>query len=406
MDNTKKKPSTALMWCMFLGFFMYGLQNYVIGAAWPLMRVEMGVGNEYVGILNMIRLFGSMFGCIASGYVMGKWATQKAYPIVYLLFAIFTFAACFTTSGSVGLAFFAVMMALTGFTSGIVDGGGNSYISHVYTARIESFFQFSWNFGAFAGPIIIALFIAIASWQGAWALMGVLCIIVSILMMICSKRKLWVDIRKAAMGEHVDAQGEGTANKSYLLAAACLLCCFASEGCGGIITSLLSSYLVDDGGISISVAAAAATIYAVGSAAGRFACGVVVEKLGTKKTTRYGVLLAAIGAVMALVFFKSSLWCVLIGTVLVGFGVSPLVPCLNFEAPGRFGSWAQKIIGFNIAACSGGSAILGAVGAFAVAKYGYFWMFPLVAVLVAICILGNEIVRRGHAVKTNTSIED
>ncbi len=406
MEQVKKKPSTALMWCMFLGFFMYGLQNYVIGAAWPLMRVEMGVGTEYVGILNMIKLFGSMVGCIVSGWVMGKWATQKVYPIVYFLFAIFTFAVCFTGSGSVGLAFFATLMAITGILSGIVDGGGNSYVSHIYTARIESFFQFSWTFGAFAGPIVIALFIAIASWQGAWALMGVLCIITSLLMMLCSKRKLWVDIRKAAFeGEAAEARNE-TANKSYVLAVFCLLCCFASEGAGGVITSLLSSFLVDDGGISASIAAAAATIYAVGGAAGRFACGVVVEKLGTKNTTRAGIALAAIGAVMALVFFKTSLWCVLIGTVLVGFGVSPLVPCLNFEAPGRFGSWAQKIIGFNIAACSAGSAVMSAVGAFIVAKFGYFWMFPIVVILVVICIIGNEIVRKGKTVEMNKSTEE
>ena len=51
---------TILLSIIYLAFISLGLPDSLLGSAWPVMHVELGVATSYAGIITMIISFGTI----------------------------------------------------------------------------------------------------------------------------------------------------------------------------------------------------------------------------------------------------------------------------------------------------------------------------------------------------------
>ncbi|MEO8546505.1 MAG: MFS transporter, partial [Burkholderiaceae bacterium] len=119
---------------------------------------------------------------------------------------------------------------------------------------------------------------------------------------------------------------------------------------------------------------------------GRFAIGLVANRLGNRLLVRAGIGIAFVGAVLFAMPFVPDLFN-LAGLVLLGLGCAPIYPSLMHEATKRFdAATARTVIGRQVAfaylGCALGPAALGLLGA----HLGLWSVMPMIC--LALLLLG------------------
>ena len=143
-----------------------------------------------------------------------------------------------------------------------------------------------------------------------------------------------------------------------------------------------ASILVTDRGLTQAHAGIWVSVYFGSITAGRFAVGLIANRLGNRRLVRLGISVAAVGAlVFALpgVFGSAASF----GLVLMGLGCAPVFPSLMHETARRFPEdVARTVIGRQMTfAYAGGSVIPAAFGLLATWA-GLGAVMPVVVVIL------------------------
>jgi fucose permease len=320
-----------LLSIIYVSFISLGLPDGVMGVAWPAVRVDMGQPLAAVGIFTLV---GTV--CAAtSSYFAGAIAKRVGTGAVVA-------ASCLMTAlALVGYAYapsFAWLVALSipmGIGAGAVDTSLNHFVAAHYSSRHMNWLHGFWGVGATLGPLIMSWSVTTPTgWTLGTRTIGLLQLGLAVALFLTLS--LWAS-EKATHAEDASAQSATVAFKplnplATWLAPTCFLFYVSAEMGTGLWAA---SILATGRGMPLAQAGVWVSVYFGAITAGRFAVGLVANKLGNRKLVQLGIGVAALGAAL----FAAHSWVgdvSLAGLVLMGLGCAPIFPSLMHETARRF----------------------------------------------------------------------
>lgn len=375
---------SLLLVIIYLAFISLGLPDSLIGSAWPVMHIDLGVSSSLAGIVTMIISCGTIVSSLLSSKLTKKLGTGLLTSCSVALTALALFG--FSISDSfVVICLFAIPY---GLGAGAIDATLNNYVSLHYSSRQLNWLHCFWGLGAIISPYIMSY--ALSTSHG-WSMgyMSVSIIQIALTAVLFITLPLWnkVKTKNAVENEYVNDNSLKDVLKikgvKYILVAFFAYCSLEST-----IILWASSYLHSVKAITQKDAAAFASLFFIGITAGRFLSGTISNKLGDKKLIRLGILILLIGALCVILPFKTSIVSI-IGFVILGLGCAPVYPCIIHSTPYNFGKEnSQSIIGVQMASAYIGSTLAPLVFGF-VAKglgLGFLPYYVLIFAMLLICM--------------------
>jgi fucose permease len=380
--------ATLFLMLIYITFISLGLPDSLLGAVWPVMRLDLGAPLDAAGLIFIITSGGTIISSLSSGLVVGRFGAGRVTAVSVTLTAAALLGASF--SRSVG---WLVLMAVPlGLGAGAVDAALNNYVALHYAARHMSWLHCFWGVGALTGPIIIGSFLRRGSnWRGPYFLLGIMQFAVALVLLL--SQPLWkaygngISLKdgeetrgeKAGDGEPGGTGGPGDPSgpgrpageagtipaepvkKRNLL------------GIPGVIPALFTffiycateytlglwgaSFLAEFRGFSKSGAAFAVSMYYMGITAGRFLTGFLTFRFSGAGLIRAGLCIITAGALLLALPLKGPF--ALAALLLIGFGCSPVYPSMIQLTPVRFGAEnSPRIIGLQMACAYTGSTFV------------------------------------------------
>ncbi|MGY3715703.1 MFS transporter [Sutcliffiella cohnii] len=390
--------ATFLLLIIYLAFISLGLPDSLLGAAWPVMQVDLNTPLETAGLLFMTIAAGTIISSLFSGKVLKRFGTGKV-----------TFVSTLMTAGALLGFYFApsviwlFLCAIPlGLGAGAIDAGLNDYVATHYKAHHMSWLHSFWGVGATLGPFIMAYYISRQnSWSSGYLTIAVIQFVLAIILLL--SLPLWnrgnknsaIDSNEKSEVENVSYKDENVNDKPLKIRGVKLALASFLFYCGVEATIGLwgSSYLVNVKDLPAATAAQWVSFYFGGITIGRFITGFITFKVNNVVLIRSGQFIALIGA--ALLFLPLPLYFSLAGFILVGLGLAPIFPCMLHETPARFGKkHSQTIMGYQMAVAYTGSTfvppLLGVM-----ASNTTMGIFPIcVVILVGVMFLSTEKLNR------------
>jgi fucose permease len=387
--------ATSFLIVIYLAFISLGLPDSLLGAAWPVMRTDLGASLGTAGILSMAVAGGTIVSSMLSGRIIPKLGTGK----VTLISCIMTAGALLGISFAPSLVWLIVCAIPLGLGAGSVDSALNDYIAKNYQAHHMNWLHCFWGVGATAGPIIMSYYIAKHhSWRGGYTVVSVIqftLVIILFLTLPLWKRVEAIHEQNRLKNASSEEQGrsdkeanEKAVKKSILSIPGVkpTLIAFIFY-CGAESTVGLwgASYLVGARNISAETAAGWVSLYYGGITLGRLITGFISLKVSNRTLIRCGQLIALAGVILVLLPLPTVVS--LAGFILIGLGFAPVFPSLLHETPTRFGSAnSASLIGYQMAVAYAGSTFLAPVFG-AVAAQTSISLFPVIVLAYVVFML-------------------
>ena len=390
---------SLLLALIYLSFISLGLPDSLLGAAWPVMQIEFDCALSFAGVISMIVSAGTVVSSLASDFCIHRFGAGRvtAISVAMTALALFGFS---TVSAPWQLCLWAIPY---GLGAGAVDAALNNYVALHFSSRHMSWLHAFWGVGATISPNIMAFALGgRMGWRGGYLTVSAVQIALSLVLFL--SLPLW---RKTAAlrGEEGGASGEEYVSPGligalrirgvpYILIAFFAYC--SMEATAGLWAA---SYYVEYRGVDAEVAARFGSFFYVGLMLGRFANGLIANRMGDRRMIRLGSIGAMIGLVMVLLPFEDASLS-LAGLVVLGVGCAPIYPSIIHSTPDHFGEQnSQAIVGIQMASAYVGCTLMPPLfGLLAqhisIALYPYFMLFFTVLMLVM-----TELLR--HATKEN-----
>lgn len=384
---------TILLLVIYLAFISLGLPDSMLGASWPVMRLDLNAPLGIAGLLSMTVTVGTIVSSLLSGVVVRRFGTG----IVTLASCVMTASALIGFSYAPSVVWLIVCAIPLGLGGGAVDAALNHYVASRYKAHHMSWLHCFWGVGATAGPMIMGAFLSgNASWRDGY--LAVAGIQFALVILLVFTLPLW-RARAGKEGASSDAELSETASRSgrdvasnplQVKGVKLALASFLFY-CGVEMTVGLwgSSYLVKERGLAADEAALWGSIYFAGITIGRLITGFITFKLSNRLLIRGGQILTLTGVLLLLLPLPTG--CALAGLLIMGLGLAPIYPCMLHETPVRFGQeHAGKIMGYQMAVAYTGSTLLPPLLGL-LAGFATIGIFPIyIAVSAAAMMLFSE----------------
>ena len=342
-----------LLAIIYLSFISLGLPDALLGAAWPLMQVDLGVPVSFAGGISLIISLGTVVSSLLSDRLTKWLGTGKVTAISVGLTAVALFG--FSISGEYWLL---CLWAIPyGLGAGSVDASLNNYVAIHYASRHMSWLHCMWGLGASIGPYIMgAALTGGMGWNTGYRVISLLQVVLTAALVF--SLPLWKKRADEPGADGVKAKPltlkqifglKGA--KEVLLAFFCY--CALEQTC--ILWG--SSYFVMVNGLDEETAASLASLFMLGLTAGRFLSGFVTYKLNDANMIRLGQAIIVAGiACMLLPMGKTA---AMVGLTLCGLGCAPIYPCVIHSTPAHFGEEnSQAIIGVQMASAYVGTCLM------------------------------------------------
>ncbi|WP_342422255.1 MFS transporter [Paenibacillus sp. FSL E2-0178] len=386
--------ATVFLIIIYMAFISLGLPDSMLGAAWPIMRLDYGAPVETAGLLSMIVVAGTIISSLASSAVLKRLGTGM---VTFISVAV-TALALLGFSYSSSVVWLAVLALPLGLGAGSIDTGLNNYVATHYKAHHMSWLHCFWGIGAMLGPIIMSRYIAGGdSWRTGYFTVSMIQFALVVLLFI--SLPLWKRAGKSSspQAEYVRnepetvmaaeaASGNVLRIKGVKLAMITFLFYCGVEATVGLWGS---SYLVNVKGVSAATAAAWVSLYYGGITAGRLITGFITFRFSNKELIRGGLVISMVGALVLALPLPAVFS--LVAFILIGLGSAPIFPCMLHETPARFGQAnSQKIMGYQMALAYTGGAFLPPLLGWVAARSS-FMILPLVMIgYIIVMILSSE----------------
>ena len=378
-----------LLAIIYISFVSLGLPDALLGAAWPIMQVELAVPVSYAGIISLIIAVGTVISSLQSERLLHWLGTGKLMVISVAMtaLAIYGFSA---STAFWHLCFWAIPY---GLGAGSVDASLNNYVAINYASRHMSWLHCMWGLGASIGPYIMgAALTGGLSWNTGYGIISVLQMILTAALFFSlplwkkqnSEKQNEVAGRPLTLRQIVRIPGA----KEVMLAFFCY--------CALEQTAILwgSSYLVVHDGMREELAATLASLFLIGLTIGRGLNGFLTYKLGDAALIRLGQGIIALGIVMMLLPLGAM--ASFAGLLLAGLGSAPIYPCIIHSTPEHFGEeHSQALIGVQMASAYVGICVMpplfGLVARFLAASLLPWYLAGILLVMVVMCEKLNRI---------------
>lgn len=374
-----------LLVIIYITFISLGLPDSLLGSVWPAMKIDLSVPLSYAGAISLIITSCTIFSSFFSGKLIRRLGTGLLSLISVFMTAIALLGFYFLP----GFGWLCLAAIPLGLGAGAVDAALNSYIALHYSAKHMNWLHCFWGIGATIGPLIMSAYI---NGKGTWR-QGYLTIALlqfGLIFILLLALPLW----NIVPGHQISSDISTKHNKFSKI--------FAIRGvkpslivfffyCAAEVTIGLwgSSYLVNYRGLSASTGAKWISLYFFSITLGRFLSGFAINKINIIYLSRLGQWLGFFGVVILIL--PLSAWLSMSGLIIVGIGLSPIIPGMLHDTPRRFGkSESQSIIGIQMAFAFTGSTIMPPFFGLIVGAIGLFSFPYMILALVAVMIIGSE----------------
>lgn len=378
--------TTLLLLVIYLAFISLGLPDSMLGAAWPLMRSELGLPLEGAGLVSVIITVGTIISSLLTGALIRKLGTGRLTTLSVLTTALALLGYSFTTS-YLWLCLMAVPM---GLGAGAVDASLNDFVARNYSSKHMSWLHAFWGVGATAGPLLMAGMISLTGrWQNGYR--SVSFVQFGLVAILIASLSLWKKFDHASVEAHSVKLSNGSIWKipgmGPNLAAFFAYC--SLELTAGL---WFASYLVQIRGVKPETAAAWAASYYFGIMLGRMINGFLTLHFSSKTLIRAGQTSILLG--ILLLFLPGNTFS-LIGLLLVGMGCAPIYPSMLHETPARFGKEnSSRLMGIQMASAYVGLSVAPPLVGLLASRWS-LQIFPFaLLILLALMVWGSETVNR------------
>ena len=343
---------SLLLAIIYLAFISLGLPDSLLGSAWPIAHVELGVPLSSSGLIFMLISAGTVVSSLNSDRLTRKLGTGLVTAL----------SVCLTAAALLGFSFSHSYLALClwaipyGLGAGSVDAALNNYVALHYASRHMSWLHCMWGLGTSIGPLIMgAVLTRGLAWNMGYRVIG----LIQVLFTLC----LFASLRLWKRPETASAEGEPERplRLSEIVAIpgvkAVMLCFFCY--CALEQTALLwaCSYLVKARAVDEITAAKLGSLFCIGITGGRGLSGFITYKLNDRQMFRLGIVVLGFGILLMLLPFGRVFACA--GLVVVGLGCAPIYPSVIHATPANFGaSRSQAIIGVQMASAYVGTTLM------------------------------------------------
>ena len=379
-----KAKTYILLAAIYLSFIALGLPDGALGLAWPIIRMEMGIPLEAVGILTTVSSVFYVFMSSQNGRISKYAGTDKTN----LLGICFLSAAFFVFATAPNFAVLAAMMVLAGTGAALIDTGLNDYMSRHFSARHMNWMHCFWGMGAAISPIIMAQMILLDGWRMGYASIAGIQGFIALLVAASVLKGIWKRESKEEGTQEGESKTRNT-QRRYLSARRHgflqMLAFFLFVGIEGSIALWISSILIESRGLPVEAVGIFPATYFACIMLGRILFGFAAAKLGNMAIMRIGIAMAAAG-ILVLAFTNS-----VAGIALAGLGAAPIFPCLMHESSNRFAPDAlSKLVGYQMAAAGAGGATFALLVGLSLSHISLEALFPIVLILAAAVMIINE----------------
>jgi fucose permease len=385
--------SLLLLALIYFAFISLGLPDGVVGVAWPAMRLSLNQPVEAAGLITMVATACSALSGFASGAVLKRFS---AGPVV-MVSGFMTGLALLGFSVAPSFATLLLLVVPLGFGAGAVDSAMNHFVARHYSSRHMNWLHGFWGLCATLGPALMAAALANPAqsgdgWRAGYLQIGLAQVGLAVLFL--ATLQLWKKAPEIALsttlankltagGVAVSAEPQKPRQLALWLAPF-LFFLYAGIEVG---TSLwAATVLVESRHLSPAAAGLWVSGFFGAIMGGRFATGFVSQRLGNRKLVRFGLMLAALGAVL----FSLGGWndvFSLAGLVLLGLGCAPIYPALMHEAARRFdAATTQRVIGHQVGSAYIGCVVLPAALGLIGATWGLWLIMPMIAAMALLLL--------------------
>ncbi len=384
---------SLLLAIIYVSFVSLGLPDSLLGAAWPIMREELGVSLSYAGIVSMVISLGTIASSLLSDRLTRRLGAGLVTAVSVGTTAVALMGFSFSNS------FFALCLWAIpyGLGAGAVDAALNNYVALHYSSRHMSWLHAFWGVGVSVSPYIMSLCLTKdLGWHMGYRSVSVIQTVLTAVLFF--SLPLW---KKKADKEGENEAAEVTLGMAlkvkgvpYVLVAFLAFCAF--ESTAGLWAS---SYMVEFRGVDPLVASRFAALFYLGITFGRFLSGFVADKIGDKNMIRIGACVMLTGAFMIMLPLEAD-GLALAGLLVIGFGSAPVYPCIIHSTPTNFGREnSQALVGIQMASAYCGSTFIpplfGIVAEkISVAVYPFYLAVFICTMLLMTEIMNKKVAKR------------
>ena len=386
---------SLLLAIIYLAFISLGLPDSLLGAAWPVIHLEIGVPLSWSGAVFMIIAVGTIVSSLLSDRLTHRLGAGK----VTALSVAMTCCALFGFSFSHSFLALCLWAVPYGLGAGGVDAALNNYVALHYASRHMSWLHCMWGIGATVGPYIMSAALTGGhAWSVGYRTIGLIQLVLTAVLLF--SLPLW----KSTNGSSENA-GDGkplSLREVVALSGAkavmiCFFCYCALEQTVGLWAS---SYLVTVRGVDAVTAARYGSLFFLGITFGRAVSGFITMRVNDLQMVRLGQGIMAAGLLLVFLPLQDSF--ALAGLIIIGLGCAPVYPSLIHATPSHFGAErSQAIIGVQMASAYVGTSLMPPLFGWLSARTS-LRLFPayLLALLVLMLVSHEKLCRSEALVKT------
>lgn len=382
---------SLLLAIIYLAFMSLGLPDSLLGSAWPAMQEDLQVPISYAGTITMIISGGTIVSSLQSDRLTRRLGTGVVTAVSVGL----TAAALFGFSFSSAYWMLCLWAVPYGLGAGAVDAALNNYVALHYSSRQMSWLHAFWGVGVTISPYIMSFCLSREyGWENGYRSVAVIQTVLVVILVVTLP--LWKKAgQKRVETEEVIPKVLSIPQILKIKGVPFVLIAFwgycALEWTAGLWAS---SYMVDYRGVSVETAAGFVAVYYLGITIGRVLTGFVADKLGDKQMIRIGILIMAVGVMMIILPFHSTMPA-LLGLITIGLGSAPVYPCIIHATPSNFGREnSQSLVGIQMASAYIGTTFMPPVFGL-IAQHVSVAVYPFyLGILVIIMFAMTEILNR------------
>ena len=381
--------ASFLLAIIYISFVSLGLPDALLGAAWPIMQVELAVPVSYAGIISLIIAIGTVVTSLEADRLIKWLGTGRIMVISVALTAL----ALFGFSVSTAYWHLCLWAVPYGLGAGCVDASLNNYVALHYASRHMSWLHCMWGLGASIGPYILgAALTGGLSWNMGYGIIALLQVVLTAVLLLSIP--LW----KKSGGQTGAAAAKAPLTMKQILAipgakeVMLAFFCYCAMEQSAILWG--SSYLVVHDGMAEELAASLASLYLMGLTLGRGLNGFLTYKLRDEALIRLGGGIIALGLVIMVLPLGAA--ASFVGLMLTGLGSAPVYPCIIHSTPDHFGEEnSQALIGVQMASAYVGICVMpplfGIIARYLTASLLPWYMGAILAVMIVMCEKLNRI---------------
>jgi len=372
--------TTLLLVIIYVAFISLGLPDSMLGAAWPVMQVQLSLPLAGAGLVSMIVSGSTIVSSLLSGVLIRRLGTGKLTLISVSMTALALLGYSFSQN-----YFWLCLIALPlGLGAGSVDAALNDFVARNFAARHMNWLHSFWGVGATSGPLIMAFMLSqTGRWQMGYRTVAI--VQFTLVAILAISLPLWQRFPTPTL-PHTTA---GRVKIRKLKGIAPNLVAFFAYCAVELSTGLwAASFLVQQRGLSQVLAAGGASAYYLGITVGRFLNGFLSSHFKAKNLVRGGVAMILVGIILMFLPFPILS---LAGLMIIGLGCAPIYPTLLHETPRRFGAEnSATLMGLQMATAYVGLTLMPPLLGVVVGRFG-LQFFPLGLLLLALLLVfGTE----------------